>query len=281
MFANNAVINHISRSYGHWATTAIQRNQRTVWHTEGQIRRYKRENLMQFTPLTKTALKANIKAITELQDNISIQQEIDPVSKAPNLTFDHYCGAFITTLTNSITANTKDRLDALETDYNSLLTTIGTLGNNLIAVGVTMGSTLIPPNPIGLAFNNAGVAVNVGIATQNTHKIARDTAKTTQDDIEPPYIDGKTSVDDAEISKLINNIFPNTLNRLNTLEVDYNLLMVTLTTLAVNLAAIPVTASVGTAMSADMTVQATHQAARLVTKTEQDALQTPYLDGVK
>lgn len=130
---------------------------------------------MSFTPLTKDALKQNIQAIPSLSGNIAVQQEIDPITKEQDLTFDKYCTATVSTVTDNIAPNTKERLDALEADYDKIVTTLTTLASALVAIPLT--SVL-------------GGVMLTDMTAQGEDVLTRAATKTTQDALQKPYLDG-------------------------------------------------------------------------------------------
>jgi len=130
---------------------------------------------MSFTPLTKDALKQNIQAIPSLSGNIAVQQEIDPITKEQDLTFDKYCTATVSTVTDNIAPNTKERLDALEADYDKIVTTLTTLASALVAM---------PPTSV------LGGVMLTDMTAQGEDVLTRAATKTTQDVLQKPYLDG-------------------------------------------------------------------------------------------
>lgn len=126
-------------------------------------------------PITSSALKTKIKSIVELSGNSPVQNEVNPIDNTPNSSFDHYCGAVVSSITDSIVPNTKERLDALESNYNSLMITLTTLAANLTAIPLT---------------SVAGIALAADMITQTANVLSRATSRSLQEAILPPYIDG-------------------------------------------------------------------------------------------
>ncbi len=120
-------------------------------------------------PLTKDVLKSNIKAV------IPFATEIDPVTSAADLSLDNYCDATIKTFTDNMYSNTKSRLDALETDFNSVLIALGALATALAAIPITAA---------------AGTALSTALAPVLTNIPTRTTTRSVQEALPVPYLDG-------------------------------------------------------------------------------------------
>lgn len=140
---------------------------------------------MSTVPFTKESYKEYIKNDLGVDPNDPnggfYVKEKNFVTSADDPMFDNMCTALTTAITDNVLSNTKDRLDLVESAYDSLLTALTALASAMTALGAVpvVGTVL-------------GTAITKAVTAASVNQPARVTAKSTQDALPTPYIDGHT-----------------------------------------------------------------------------------------